>query len=340
MNETVAVTVDRAWTANNHLILDFIGHELHAMAYKDIEKQRRSWKNEVSRHQLMNMGSLLRYADRENIISQEIKDSIPKYKRYVYLKDLCDEWSKLAHENKLEKDKSELFEKHLQEGRKLYQELQFILDDFYEVQDLISGDAIHSAQIEFKIDNILDRYKTFFQKRRREYLKDLIRRTSKIRFTLDYQLRIPLTQYKEKNGEPYSIIVKVDLKKVKVENDNIFNVEINGNVIKVIFDTFFGNLYFHNILTLNTDWFEENFLELDGFASAIYRRFFVTRSGNKFDQLPIKDLVQYFDFLKNSNYPKVIASAFEDIKKAGLIHDYRFFVNGGKFSKGYIEVFK
>jgi hypothetical protein len=288
----------------------------------------------------MNMDSLLRYADRESIINQEIKDSIPKYKRYVYLKKFCDEWYGLYHENKLEKDKSELFEKHLQEGKKLYQELQFNLDDFYEVQDLIYGDAIHSPQIEIKIDNILNRYKTFFQKRRREYLKDLIQRTSKIRFTLDCQLRIPVTKYREKNGEPDTVIVKVDLKRVKVENDNIFNVEINGNAIKVIFDTFLGNLYFHNILTLNTDWFEENFLKLDGYASAIYRRFFVTRSGNKFDQLPIIDLVQYFDFLKNSSYPKVITSAFEDIKKAGLIHGYRFVVNGGKFSKGYIEVIK
>jgi hypothetical protein len=56
--------------------------------------------------------------------------------------------------------------------------------------------------------------------------------------------------------------------------------------------------------------------------------------------LPIKDLVQYFDFLKNSSYPQVITKAFEDIKNAGLIHNYRFVANGGKFSKGYIEVVK
>ncbi len=81
-------------------------------------------------------------------------------------------------------------------------------------------------------------------------------------------------------------------------------------------------------------------MKLDGYASAIYRRFFVTRAGNKFDQLTIKEMVDYFGFLKNSHYPKVIEKAFEDIKSAGLIHDYKVIVNGGKFSKGVIEVVK
>ena len=81
-------------------------------------------------------------------------------------------------------------------------------------------------------------------------------------------------------------------------------------------------------------------MKLDGYASAIYRHFFVIRSGNKFDQLRIKDLVDYFGFLKNSHYPAVIEKAFEDIKNAGLIHDYKVVANGGKFSKGVIEVVK
>ena len=115
---------------------------------------------------------------------------------------------------------------------------------------------------------------------------------------------------------------------------------MDNNKIKVVFDTFLGRAYVHNLLTLNTDWFEENYLKLDGYASAIYRRFFVTRSGNKVEQLPIKQIVDYFDWSKNSRYPEVIKRAFEDIKNAGLISDYKLKNNGGKFSKGYIEVEK
>ena len=73
---------------------------------------------------------------------------------------------------------------------------------------------------------------------------------------------------------------------------------------------------------------------------AIYRRFFVTRSGNKFGQIEVKELIDYFDLLKNSRYPGVIERAFEDIKNAGLINDYKVNANGGKFSKGVIEVVK
>jgi hypothetical protein len=341
MDEIISVTVDRAWTPYNHLILDIIGHELFAKAYKHVDVKRNSWKNKVSQRLLMNVDGLKRYADRENIIKDELKPYIPKYKRYVYLDELCKEWHELQRQNKLEEDKSELFEKHIQEGRKLYQELKYFLADLNHVRDLIFGDAIHSAQFEFKITGILDRYKMFFPKRRKEYIKGLIKKTSEVRFSFEYPIRVPAEiKQIERNDIQYSIIEKVGLTKIKVENDNCFNIEFNGDVVKVIFDTFLGNLYFHNLLTLNTDWFKENFLKLDGYASAIYRRFFVIRRNNKFDELPIRDLVQYFDFLKNSSYPQVIKKAFEDIKNVGLIHNYRFVANGGKFSKGYIEVVK
>jgi hypothetical protein len=197
-----------------------------------------------------------------------------------------------------------------------------------EVRDLIFEEAIGSAQVSFKISTLLDRYDKFFEKRRKEYFKKLLKKTA------------PVIENKVINGEQQTIIKGVTLRKIKIENDRCFNVEIDGNNVRVIFNTFFGRAYVHNVLTLNTDWFEEGFLNLDGYAAAIYRRFFVTGSGNKFDQLAIKDLVDYFGFMKNSYYPAVVEKAFGDIKNAGLIRDYKVVVNGGKFSKGYIEIEK
>jgi mRNA-degrading endonuclease HigB of HigAB toxin-antitoxin module len=192
-----------------------------------------------------------------------------------------------------------------------------------------------------------------------------LRKTSAVRFTFEYPIRFPIFENKVKNGEQQTEIkdvtpktIKIENDKcfnveidgdnvrvifntfIKIENDKCFNVEIDGDNVRVIFNTFFGSAYVHNVLTLNTDWFEEEFLNLDGYAAATYRRFFVTGSGNKFDQLAIKDLVDYFGFMKNSYYPAVVEKAFGDIKNAGLISDYKVVVNGGKFSKGYIEVKK
>ena len=73
---------------------------------------------------------------------------------------------------------------------------------------------------------------------------------------------------------------------------------------------------------------------------SISKCFFATRSGNKVDTLPIKQIVDYFDWSKSSRYPEVIKSAFEDIKAAGLIAGYKLNNIRGKFSKGYIEVEK
>ena len=67
------------------------------------------------------------------------------------------------------------------------------------------------------------------------------------------------------------------LRKIKIEKDKCFNVEIDGDSVGIIFNTFFGRAYVHNVLTLNTDWFEEGFLNLDGYAAAIYRPVFCNK---------------------------------------------------------------
>jgi hypothetical protein len=340
MDETVSVTVDRAWTPYNHLVLDIIGHELHSKAYKHIHKHRDHWKNEGSQRLLMKAGQLLRYSERDKIIKDELKPLIPTYKRYEQLVESCTEWENLSNHDKFSDEKIETQRKLYQEKNELHQELHIYLNDLHEVRDLIYGEAISSDRIEFKISTVLEHYNKFFKKRRKEYFKKLLQKTSAVRFTFEYPIRVPIIENKVKNGEKQTIIKGVTLRKIKIENDNCFNVEIDGDSVRVIFNTFFGRAYFHNILTLNTDWFEEGFLNLDRYAAAIYRRFFVTRSGNKFGQLAIKDLVDFFGFMKNSYYPAVVEKAFGDIKNAGLIQDYKVVVNGGKFSKGYIEVKK
>jgi hypothetical protein len=340
LDETVSVTVDRAWTPYNHLVLDIIGHELHSRAYKHIHKDRDHWKNMGSQGLLMKADQLLRYSERENILNDELKPLIPKYKRYEQILESFPEQEKLCNQNILSEDEAENLRNLYQERNELQRELYIYLNDLHEVRDLIFGDVIGSAEVNFKISALLQRYAKFFKKRRKEYIKKLLQKTSAVRFTFEYPLRVPIIENKVKNGEQQTIIKGVTLRKIKIENDKCFNVEIDGDSVRVIFNTFFGRAYVHNVLTLNTDWFEEGFLSLDGYTAAIYRRFFVTRSGNKFDQLAIKDLVDYFGFMKNSYYPAVVEKAFGDIKNAGLIRDYKVVVNGGKFSKGYIEIEK
>jgi len=336
----IAVTVDRTWTPYNHLVLDFIGHLFHEAKYRIIYEKELTWKNEGSQNLLKNVDRLFRYEKKEEIIDDDLKLHIPKYRRYVYLEKLCDDWMELRSRNKLPNDRIELLEKYAQEKAAIDKDLTFVMSALDEVRDIIFGEAIITYGIEFKIEKLLDRFNMFFRNRRKEYFKDLLLRTSDVKFSLEYPLRVPVYKNIIKNGEERSIIKKVVPKNIKVQNDKLFNFEINGDAIKILFNTFLGNLYAHNLLTLNTDWFEENFLLLDGYASAIYRRFFVIRKNNKFDELPINQIVDYFGLMKNSRYPEVLEKAFEDIKNAGLIDDYKFVVNGGKFSKGYIEVVK
>ena len=52
------------------------------------------------------------------------------------------------------------------------------------------------------------------------YIKNLLKKTSEVRFKLDYPIRGPVIQNIIKNGEQQSIIKSVDLKTIKVEKDN------------------------------------------------------------------------------------------------------------------------
>ena len=69
--------------------------------------------------------------------------------------------------------------------------------------------------IEFKIKTVVDRYNKFFKKRRKEYIKELLKKTSEVRFTFEYPLRVRVIGYVNRDGEAQSMIKKVDLKKNK-----------------------------------------------------------------------------------------------------------------------------
>ena len=124
LDETISVTVDRAWTPYNHLVLDFIGHELHSEAYKHIHKHRDHWKNEDSQSLLMKAGQMLRYSERENIIKEELRPLIPKYKRYEQILESVPDLEKLYNQNLLSEDEVEKLRKLYQEKNELQQDLQ------------------------------------------------------------------------------------------------------------------------------------------------------------------------------------------------------------------------
>jgi len=343
LGSKVAVTVDRAWTFSNHLILDFIGHELFEKEYRNVDKKRNTWRNDLSQALLFNYKNLLDLKDFD--IPPDLNPYTTMYEELEKLKAKNKELNEFTSEknNALDEKKYEKCQRTLQHNDQKIAELkaQIGTQKLHDIEELARRwSSVKVYMIEFSRYKFVERYKKFFKDRRTEYLTELIKRTSEVRFSLEYPIQKPIINEYVYKGKSVSKIIKTSPEPVKIENNKIFNYKAENNKIEITFNTFLGRAYVHNLLTLNTDWFEENYLKLDGYASAIYRHFFVTRSGNKVDQLPIKSLVEYFDWSKNSRYPEVIKRAFEDIKNAGLIADYRLKNNGSKFSKGYIEVEK
>jgi hypothetical protein len=304
-----------------------MGHELYEASYRKVVSNRNSWKNEFSKFLMQKIDKLK---------EQQYADLPPELEKY-------EEWfEKYGY--------ARIREQHLRDqgilGSELYEvedilsqlrkEIDMnLLSKFNDIYDIrTNGCAVFASEINLR--RFHERYRLFFSERRIEYLKELIKRTANVKFTLDYPLQHPVIETYRYNGETKSKITGRYLETVKVQNCRLFKYKIENGILQIKFNTFFGKLYTHNLLTLNTDWFDENYLRLNSYASAIYRRFFL--NSKKVDEINLRDIVEHFGFSKNSRYPKIIKQAFAEMKKEGLIEDYKFVVNGGKFSKGYLRI--
>lgn len=327
LGQHVTITVDGPWTFANHLILDFIGHEQYKTSYRNIVSNRINWKNNLSVFLLNTIDKLK---------EQRCADLTPDLEPYTgwFVKYCRARMKEQALTNQggrgVEYDKVKRLISQME--REIENPL---LQEFEKIFNILTNGR-NWFSTEINLRNFYERYKMFFSKRRIEYVTELIKRTAAVKFTLDYPIQYPVIETYWYKGESRTKITGRYLETVKVENSRLFNFRIENGILQVKFDTFLGKLYTHNLMTLNTDWFDEDYLKLNGYASAIYRRFFSNRKN--VDEIKLRDIVEHFGFAKNCRYPEIVKQAFNEIKIEGLIEDYKFVVNGGKFSKGYIEI--
>lgn len=339
LGEGVEIGINQSWTPSNHLVIDFISQEFYDRAYNQVRKNKTSWKNEISLKYLLQTRIFLRYAKIRDIIDDNQKQYLDKYKTLLVLERQIENYEN-QNEISLHGDKDESLNDLLQKRYELNEQLQCANIDLEMVKEIARFESQQGFTIKIQLSKLYKRYKTYFIQRRKEYFKKLLVQTSQVVFKIQYPLRVPIYTTVTKKGEQSQIIENVKLENVKIGRNRLFEVAIDGDTANITFNTFLGYVFLNNITTLNTDWLEERFLELHGYAAAIYRRFFVTRPGNKVDELELKTIVDHFDFMRNSGYPKIIERSFEEIKNAGLISAFEFKNTKGKFSKGWIAIKK
>ena len=85
------ITVDRPWTFANHMVLDFIGHEVHERLYKNVVEKRNTWRNDFSQSLLLNAGKFI------DGFYSNIPDPLKQYAmKFVDYKNCSDSESELA----------------------------------------------------------------------------------------------------------------------------------------------------------------------------------------------------------------------------------------------------
>ncbi len=342
MGKMVSVTVDKAWTPMNHLVLDFIGHEIYKRVYAKVHKSKTTWKNSGSSGLLLNANAFVENFNLD--ILYELKRHISAYLEYESIISKQDKLNNLIELDRFssEHDRQKCIDNHIQLttlAQTLYDQIG--PDNIVELDKIVlkSNGYLRKWTISINPNDFIKRFVPFFQKRRKEYLISLLERTSKARFSLEYPLRVPVVEDKVLDDGNYeSEIRSVYPELIQIRDENLFNIEQTDGKLLIHFDSLLGRAYTHNLLTLNTDWFNKAFLSLDGYASAIYRRFFVTKSKNSSKSIMIHDLIDYFGFKANTDYRNTILSAFENIVSVGLINDFQVEYFGSQFSKGRINV--
>ena len=93
--------------------------------------------------------------------------------------------------------------------------------------DLENYKYIGKYSFVLKLSKLKEKFNNFFKKRRGEYLLDLIKRTSEVRFTMEYPLRVPITHEHIKQENTVTKISDVRLENVMIKNDTFFNFKIH-----------------------------------------------------------------------------------------------------------------
>ena len=83
LDQDVTVTVDGPWIYSNHLILDFIGHEMYERVYQHVLQNKESWKNHTSLGYLQSVDALKehQYAD----LTPELEPYAHYFEEYIQI---------------------------------------------------------------------------------------------------------------------------------------------------------------------------------------------------------------------------------------------------------------
>ena len=162
LGQLVNVTVNRPWTYANHLLLDFIGHELHEKLYQTIVNYRTHWKNEGSLS-LLNSIDLLKKHERADL-TPELEPYADWFVKYINAKTEEDGLtSRGEYGDKLDYIRNQIDQLRQEIDSSLLEKF----DNIYKIRSNGRG----GYPVKINLRNFSERYKMFFSENRRiEYI--------------------------------------------------------------------------------------------------------------------------------------------------------------------------
>ena len=213
-------------------------------------------------------------------------------------------------------------------------------DDILILKDSYDNNTLNQKKINLNLKieechiKTIPLFKNYSSNRIFEVLDDI----SKFEFKTSYQIRtisntipIQIKHHEYKFG--INFIKIFDLNYVECKTNN----RVNKREYEITFNSFFGNLFLNNLLSLNIDWYDyEKFCELSSSAQTLCRILKVNRNKDSTNTYPIKKLVSKLNLQNKSNSDmniKYLNDFFTELKSKKFITDFekRLDVNGINF---------
>jgi len=240
-----------------------------------------------------------------------------------------------------------------QNGDQIPEEITPIFNNIESIkkreQDLdINSESKWKAPMTITDDDILImkdkkiKYVKFSDKKFREYtgldlcsndIKDLLLRTSRVEFRVTFPVRMVKETITYKKGVKLNMNTKwysmnffsrpFELGYIDkdVRKDGI----VQSRVYYVVFNTFLGEMFIHNLLTKNYDWINNKLYHLPQSSQIFYRHLLLHHNLEK-QQFNLSNIVEKMGF-KDKNITNLISNleinTLDPLKKEGLIISYK-----------------
>lgn len=313
--------IDGTWNQHQSIVLDVMLDRLFRIFYREYSNTPKSWRSKSVIEVNKNFAGALFNPVALKFLSGKPVDAFSMHEGYDVEATEKDNYAGISD------GEGRTFEEYFKDYLKNNDRYNMFKSDMIEKISLFADD-IHFS---LSIPNLFKNYPVLRQHPYKYDLAKIVQKIANTKFKMNYKVKCLLKapEYNKK-GRRTNAGTMIDALYEMNDYQQIFSVDLDEDHFKFNFKSPLGKLILHNMILLDTDWIEDEVLELGKNSYFIYKRFVLNRISGKNPpaaiELWFEDIKTFLD-LKGKNVSSIysaINKALKEIRNQGLIKDYNW----------------